>query len=250
MRIIVSGCSMATGYECTRLGEQNSEDWQLAWPAALGRQLKATVHNVSAVGVDNDTIWRNAQNELFKTGVEDTLVVIGWTEHSRECYVDPTGVYFLNAWFGLAGYKDPRTPESVRLAYRAWLARDIDGWLNAQAWRAWSAHVILQAQGVPHVFFNAVGALAGVTSDKLLHSNLRQPSTDIWNSIEHDGYYISPTDQTQTQLGWLRANWPNDQVSLTSPRDRRENHLHWNQHALKGWAEHLVPYITAVKKPT
>ena len=91
---------MATGFECTVAGTQHADDWQHSWPAKIAEHYNIKHINLSRAGQSNYSISINLQSEILKrlktTPAEDILVLVGWTEFTREEYVSEKYCFQLN----------------------------------------------------------------------------------------------------------------------------------------------------------
>ena len=228
-KIIVSGCSMASGFECTQLGVQWPRDYKFAWPTVLANKLEMEVINLSRPGISNQTIWHQLATNLDHITTDD-FVIIAWTDLAREDYQTENSIWVLSSWLG---DRLDDAPASVKSAWTAWVNADDSYRFNSHAWLAWTAHEILKTRNIKHLMFNSISPLGFTPQDLTIPIANNQSSPMVWNSVIEGGYYLNPLNGESTQFAWLSKNCPELRVS------QDDNHRHWNAQGLQQWADHL-----------
>jgi hypothetical protein len=240
--IIANGCSMASGFECTRQGQQSPEDWEYAWPKQLCNILGTDGINLSRPGQSNWSIAVNTQSillrELKQRNPSDLLVIIGWTEFTREEFITDDDIFYFNAGFNefaINGTLDSYLNRSdVQNAYRGWVGRSIDSHMNRFAWTYWGLVNFLKYNNIPYIFFNAISKPYQPKEDFILCVDAsRQQTPELWETMFHDSNYLNNT----TQYEWLQTHWNNHTVG------NGIGQYHWNPTALNAWANHLAQII-------
>jgi len=227
---------MSSGFECTEPGVQHRKDFEYSWPNQLAESFNLPIVNLSHAGQSNNMIWANTQAELLNGDYdpETTLVVIGWTNWNRQEYVHDDFINFFNPW-----WQDSQSPRKhqpcVQSAFRAWVGRDPASVINDQARLLYSAQTWLQYHGYRYFWINAMENLQQPQADLILDTQNYTPCDAVWSSLQLDANYF----QSTSQLTWLKEHWPKNKVRHPQIMFRQNQHTHWDQTALKAWAEHI-----------
>ena len=234
---------MATGFECTVAGTQHADDWQHSWPAKIAEHYNIKHINLSRAGQSNYSISINLQSEILKrlktTPAEDILVLVGWTEFTREEYVSEKYCFQLNAGLldNVLKKRIPRnTPIEIQnileYALKGWINRSLDSYVNQFIWTYWGLIQFLKNYNIKYFFFNAMNNVYRPKEDPLLIN----PVYDIWDTLSNDICY----ENISTQNNWLEINKPGCEIG------EGIGQKHWNPEALDAWANYLIPKIDLI----
>lgn len=244
--IVANGCSMASGFECTRPEQQSPEDWNHAWPKQLCDILNTNGINLSRPGQSNWSIAVNTQSillrELKHRTPADILVVIGWTEFTREEFITDDDIFYFNAGFnehatnGTLGNYLNRS--DVQHAYKGWISRSIDSHMNRFAWTYWGLVNFLKHANIPYLFFNSISTPYKPKEDFMLCVDAnRQQTPELWDAVFNDDNYLC----NLIQFEWLTTNWGANTVGSGVGQ------YHWDPVALNAWANYLAQIINKEK---
>jgi hypothetical protein len=248
--IIANGCSMATGFECTVPGQQHNNDWQYSWPAKIANHYSIDHINLSRPGQSNYSISINLQSEILKTlkykSAEDILVIVGWTEFTREEYISDKFCFQLNAGLldnVLKGRIPKNTPVELQNilehSLKAWINRSLDSYVNQFIWTYWSLVQFLKNYNIKYFFFNSMNKVYCPKQNPLFStrdSEIIDPAPDVWDTLINDHCY----DNESTQNDFLQINKPNCSIG------EGIGQKHWNPEALDAWANYLITKIDSI----
>lgn len=249
--IIANGCSMASGFECTKSAHQMEEDWNYAWPAKIAEHYNIKHINLSQAGQSNYSISINLQSEILKrlktTPAEDILVLVGWTEFTRTEYITDNHCINLNAGTAELVFKEGISKElnyiksDIELGVKSWVRQSLDSHMNKFIWVYWGLIQFLENHNIKYFFFNAITKPYCPDYDLLCFNTrtleyIDSPSKDVWHRLINDKCY----DTTNTQFDWLKTYWPDHTLG------NGLGQKHWNPEALDAWANYLIPKIDLI----
>jgi len=240
--LILNGCSMASGFECTEPGKQLPSDWKHSWPYKLCELFQSHGHNLSKPGQSNWSILVNTQAVVSRSlkylPSNEIMVVIGWTEFTRSEFISDDDLYYFNAGFNQRAangtLEEKLKQTNVQNAYKGWVEQSIDSHMSKFAWTYWNLIHFLKVYNIKYYFFNAISQPYIPKKDLLLTAYLENENfTEYWDTMFEDPNY----NTIETQFEWLTKNYPNHIVG-----DGIGQH-HWNPEALTAWTEYLAPRI-------
>jgi hypothetical protein len=199
----------------------------------LANKLGATFINQAENGSSNSLIIRKMTEYLYeckKTKIFPDLVVIGWTESTRE------------DWFIQGGYRSlagtgPDIELSDPEAFKYWLH-------NAASWRhrhemckfynkaMHNLHLELQHLNIPHVFFNAIDPLDRVELD--LPWLADEPGGNIFKFQWHDNFFHPYYRADMTWRNWAMAH---------NYQEVTPGFYHYKEDCHDAWTEVIYNYI-------
>jgi len=192
------------------------DNLQVSWGRVLSDIIKAGFKCDAESAASNSRILRTTRDWLAQAPLANTnvLVVIQWSTWERqEWLID--GVYYQVNGSGV-----DQVPPEWETRYKQWIA-DID-WdqVTQQAHEEiWQFHLELEAQSIPHVFFNGNNHFGKIPLDQRRD----------WGCN-----YISPYDAGATYDAWLKGQG-HDTVS--------PNSWHFGREAHTAWARFMLQYI-------
>lgn len=185
----------------------------VSWGKMLSGSLRTSFYCDAESASSNQRILRTTKDWLAQPRNQDALVIIQWSTWEREEWQDQDGTYFqVNA----SGIDD--VPDSMKLRYQNFVI-DVDWRACTQMWhdRIWEFHLELEAQCIPHIFFNGNNDFS-IISDQ--HD---------WGTS-----YIDPYSPKGTFDAILKQN----NYQTVAP-----NSWHFGQEAHCFWANYLLQYI-------
>jgi hypothetical protein len=250
--IIANGCSMASGFECTVIGEQHDDDWQYSWPTKVAENYNIDHINLSRAGQSNYSISINLQTEILKAlktiPAKDILVIVGWTEFTRSEFITDKYCLQLNAGL-LDNILKKRMPNNISVelqnmlehAVKGWVAQSIDSHVNKFIWLYWGLIHFLKNHNIEYFFFNAMNTPYCPNRDPILcdHKNLDIGNSvrDVWDVLINDPCYMNNV----TQFDWLTSHSPDCKIGEGIGQS------HWNPEALAKWANYLISKIDLIE---
>lgn len=185
----------------------------VSWGKCLSLALKTSFHCGAESASSNQRILRTTREWLAQPRNQDVLLVIQWSTWEREEWQDEDGTYFqVNA----SGIDD--VPGSMKLRYQNFVI-DVDWRACTEMWhdRIWKFHQELEAQGIPHIFFNG-------------NSHFES----IQNRHDWGTSYIEPYNPNSTFDAILKQN----NYQTVAPKS-----WHFGQDAHSFWAKYVLQYI-------
>lgn len=185
----------------------------VSWGKVLSTPLRASFHCDAESASSNDRILRTTREWLKQPRNQDALIIIQWSTWEREEWQDESGTYFqVNA----SGIDD--VPASMKLRYTNFVL-NVDWRECTQQWhkRIWEFHQELEAQGIPHIFFNGNNHFESITDRK------------DWGTS-----YIDPYNPNGTFDAILKQN----SYQTVAPES-----WHFGREAHSFWAKYMLQYI-------
>jgi hypothetical protein len=185
----------------------------VSWGKCLSQSLKTSFQCGAESASSNQRILRTTRDWLKQPRNQDAFVVIQWSTWEREEWQDQDGRYYqINA----SGIDD--VPESMKLRYKNFVA-NVDWRSCTQMWhdRIWEFHKELQAQDIPHIFFNG-------------NNNF----STISNQYDWGTSYIDPYNPNSTYDAILKQN----SYQTVAP-----DSWHFGKEAHSFWANYMLQYI-------
>lgn len=185
----------------------------VSWGKFLSQALKTSFHCGAESASSNQRILRTTREWLAQPRNQDALLVIQWSTWEREEWQDEDGTYFqVNA----SGIDD--VPGSMKLRYQNFVI-DVDWRVCTEMWhdRIWKFHQELEAQGIPHIFFNG-------------NSHFES----IQNRHDWGTSYIEPYSPNGTFDAILKQN----NYQTVTPES-----WHFGQDGHSFWANYVLQYI-------
>jgi hypothetical protein len=185
----------------------------VSWGKLLSTPLRTSFYCDAESASSNQRILRTTREWLNQPRNQDALVVIQWSTWEREEWQDQDGTYFqVNA----SGIDD--VPGSMKLQYQNFVI-NVDWHACTQMWhdRIWEFHLELEAQGIPHIFFNGNNHFGSIEQQ---HD---------WGTS-----YIGPYDPNSTFDAILKQN----NYQTVAP-----DSWHYGKEAHSFWANYVLQYI-------
>ena len=183
------------------------------YASILAKHLDTQLINQAIAGASNQRILRTTQ-DFLKTNCPD-LVVIGWSTWEREEWEYEGNFYNVNS----SGHD--RLPTELVDRYKQWVINQTPEAVNIKSQNTHKQmhqlHQLLTEKCIPHVFFNCMYNVFGVSKDAELD----------WN-----GCYIYPYDNDYSYYWYLKNH------GCVS-----DEWYHYKEDGHKAWAEFLIEYI-------
>lgn len=186
----------------------------VSWGKLLGQNIRASFHCGAESASSNQRILRTTRDWLAQPRNQDVLVVIQWSTWEREEWLHNGTYYQVNA----SGID--RVPADLQQRYKEFVA-GVDWHRCTEHWHTeiWNFHQELEAQQIPHVFFN------GNTSfDRI----------PLQNHYNWGTSYINPYSKTGTYTSVLQQN----NYQTVAP-----DSYHFGKEAHSFWANYVLQYI-------
>lgn len=184
----------------------------------IANELYAILHCDAESASSNERILRTTKDYL-KDNRPD-LVIIGWSTWEREEWIYEGRDYQVTA----SGTDD--VPDALKNQYKQWVIDQSDpDVINEKLIRIHERvidlHIKLEDQKIPHLFFNAFQSFNNIRNLKHLGAE----------TIDWNGCYIGPYDESLTYYNWLTAQ---------GFQTANEHSYHFRADAHRAWADFLI----------
>lgn len=163
----------------------------VSWGKMLSQDLKTSFHCGAESASSNYRILRTARQWLAQPRNQDALVVIQWSTWEREEWLHQDVYYQVNA----SGID--HVPNDLKQRYKEFVTT-VDWKKCTEFWHneIWKFHQELDAQNIPHVFFNGNNSFESITDQRDWGNNYIDPynSQGTYSAVlEQKGYFtVSP----------------------------------------------------------
>jgi hypothetical protein len=237
--ILANGCSYTQGYDF--------EDLSLSWPYQLGKIINQPVTNLALGGGSNDRILRTTIEYFVKH--RPSLVIIGWTEYSRNELSHHQGCYVRATSLNCLAESVP-IPTDLDHIHREWLTYSYNRYINYRSWIYSVLHIemLCNALNIPCKFFSAFGN--NYINEFNNETNASQLLADKNYQWSNQNLYTPPEKSTHsewqelTQLckqinlnNWILKNSQTMQTYLKSKKYAMNKSNHFFADGHKCWAE-------------
>lgn len=199
----------------------------------LANKLGATFVNQAENGSSNSLIIRKMTEYLYeckRTNTFPDLVVIGWTESTREDW-------FLHERYRSLAGTGPDYEEADPAAYRYWHHNNASWQYKHEMNKFYNRaihnlHLELQYLKIPHVFFNAIDPLNRI--EFMAEGLADQPGQNILRLDWHDSFFHPYSEPNWTWRGWaMERNYQEVTPGM----------YHYKEDCHDAWADVIYNYI-------
>jgi hypothetical protein len=199
----------------------------------LSAKLGATFINQAENGSSNSLIIRKMTEYLYecrKTNIFPDLVVIGWSESTREDWFIEGGYRSLAGTGPAFEYSDPVAFDYWHRNNKSWRYRhEMCKFYNRAIH---NLHLELLQLNIPHVFFNAIDSLNKVVSELPWLAN--EDGGDIFKLPWQDCYFYPYDRQDMSWRGWALAH---------NYQEVTPGMYHFKEDCHEAWANIIYNYI-------